>query len=365
MVVTTIAPEYILGKAFGDLLAAYESKNIMKRTAQRDNVEWGLVHGFFANMGGFILAPAAPTPGHVTRLSMLNETERGNGLEANDRTPEKLEEATGHQAVHLTGSDIYALRREGILQKLPSISAAEISDKSKGDIFVKSLAVVQVFWTMLQVIVRTVRQLDVSQLELAVTAFSICAAITYSILFGEPKGVQIAIAVAECDRDAALNFLNNETDSVGNRRSRVIRFMPQFFGVSSTHRRTKMGWVSNDALENDYHLFGVIIGAVIFGSVHVAGWRLTFPTSIEMVLWRTSSIIITTLLPILFIPAILRLYMGVKRVPWGFIRGWDVCFGLLYVAARLFMLVEIFRSLGFLPASAYISTWTTNILHVA
>jgi len=36
----------------------------------------------------------------------------------------------------------------------------------------------------------------------------------------------------------------------------------------------------------------------------------------------------------------------------------------LYVMARLFLLVEIFRTLCFLPSDAYISTWTTNIPHV-
>jgi hypothetical protein len=37
----------------------------------------------------------------------------------------------------------------------------------------------------------------------------------------------------------------------------------------------------------------------------------------------------------------------------------------LYVAARLFLLVEIFRTLLFLPPSAYVSTWAANVPHVA
>lgn len=36
----------------------------------------------------------------------------------------------------------------------------------------------------------------------------------------------------------------------------------------------------------------------------------------------------------------------------------------IYVVARLFILVELFRTLCFLPADAYVSTWTTNIPHV-
>ena len=35
----------------------------------------------------------------------------------------------------------------------------------------------------------------------------------------------------------------------------------------------------------------------------------------------------------------------------------------IYAVARLFILVELFRTLCFLPAYAYVSTWTTNIPH--
>jgi hypothetical protein len=40
-------------------------------------------------------------------------------------------------------------------------------------------------------------------------------------------------------------------------------------------------------------------------------------------------------------------------------------FLILYVVARLYLLVEIFRTLFFLLPSAYVSTWATNVPHVA
>jgi hypothetical protein len=103
---------------------------------------------------------------------------------------------------------------------------------------------------------------------------------------------------------------------------------------------------------------------MIFGSIHVAGWSLTFPTEVEKIFWRAASIILTALLPVMFIPVGMKLYLGVSETPWPLIRRWDTCVGLLYVAARLFVLVEIFRSLGLLPPSAYISTWATNVPHL-
>ena len=55
MLVTIVAPEYILGKAGADFYAAYESKQQMKSYADLDDAEWSLTHAFFANMGGFVL----------------------------------------------------------------------------------------------------------------------------------------------------------------------------------------------------------------------------------------------------------------------------------------------------------------------
>jgi hypothetical protein len=46
-------------------------------------------------------------------------------------------------------------------------------------------------------------------------------------------------------------------------------------------------------------------------------------------------------------------------------QAWNLVVGVFYVAARLFMLVEIFRTLLYLPPDAYISTWASNVPHVA
>jgi hypothetical protein len=56
MLATMIAPEYILGKALADLYAAVRSMREMGEYARADGVEWELTHGFFANMGGFVLS---------------------------------------------------------------------------------------------------------------------------------------------------------------------------------------------------------------------------------------------------------------------------------------------------------------------
>jgi hypothetical protein len=38
---------------------------------------------------------------------------------------------------------------------------------------------------------------------------------------------------------------------------------------------------------------------------------------------------------------------------------------LVYILARLFLIVELFRCLFFLPPSAFVSTWVSSVPHVS
>lgn len=55
MIITILAPEFILGKAAGDLLRVWRLRDSMRQAlaARGIGVEWTLTHGFFALMGGF------------------------------------------------------------------------------------------------------------------------------------------------------------------------------------------------------------------------------------------------------------------------------------------------------------------------
>jgi hypothetical protein len=79
MLVTIIAPEYILGKAVADLYAAYQSKKEMQRYAIMDGVEWGLTQAFFANMGGFVL-----TQSFGKRNTVVKDSSRRQMRDASD-----------------------------------------------------------------------------------------------------------------------------------------------------------------------------------------------------------------------------------------------------------------------------------------
>jgi hypothetical protein len=54
MLISIIAPEVILGSAWNEWRGAKASCEEMQQFAQQDGVEWTVVHGFYANMGGFV-----------------------------------------------------------------------------------------------------------------------------------------------------------------------------------------------------------------------------------------------------------------------------------------------------------------------
>jgi len=109
-------------------------------------------------------------------------------------------------------------------------------------------------------------------------------------------------------------------------------------------------------------MLAMAFGATLFGGIHIGAWNFKFPSRIELIFWRCASVFSAAFGPPLIFLIILSVFLrdrGLINIVilapiWSF----------LYVMARLFLLVEIFRTLCFLPPDAYISTWTTNIPHV-
>jgi hypothetical protein len=73
MLATMLAPEYILGKGLADLSTAFKSMREMEGYAQTDWVEWKLTHGFFANMGGFVLNQTRAMKSDDTKAAVEGE----------------------------------------------------------------------------------------------------------------------------------------------------------------------------------------------------------------------------------------------------------------------------------------------------
>jgi len=143
LVVAVLAPELVMLFASGQWASAKRSVSEMNASGFK---EWSMVHAFYADSGGFVLQAKNSAPFPITA-----------------------------KQVH------YLLETKYI--PMPSISKAEIWDKSKADRFAKYVACFQAGWLVLQVTARAVQHLPVTLLELSTIALISCSGATFFFWF--------------------------------------------------------------------------------------------------------------------------------------------------------------------------------------
>lgn len=382
-----VAPEFIMGMACYDLLWAKHYDRKLREFASQDHLPWTLTHTYYANMGGFVIQSgvekdiqAIPyiraenvNTSNCPGKADISETQVLKVID-NDKVVQKSHPTTTsknggsypyHNPYHLTAIQICKLRDERFLPKLPYISKEELDDKSKSNSFVKAIAIFQIIWATIQIIVRTVRKIAISQLELAVIAFATCAVIIYLLYWSKPKSVGTVTTILQYQDQIPKDILQQiENCSVKN-----FQFGTSLFTAKAEWKPRHGSRIKNDTVEEveggdaiaGSALLAMAFGATLFGGIHIGAWNFEFPSRIELILWRCASVTSAAFGPtfILVIPLMDFLEeAGLK----GDILS-PIC-TFLYVIARLFLLVETFRTLCFLRPDAYISTWTTNIPHV-
>lgn len=385
MMITTIAPEVVIGIACYDLLSAKIIYRVLQTFALEDDVPWTLTHSYFANMGGFVMQSGVPEPlqpptyisleevplsSRSHRESQAGSSSTFGGKSRNDRNMRKAKpllsviagrrnEISYCNPYHLTGRQIWQLRKDGILPRLPNISETELADRSKSDSFVKVIALFQIFWATVQIIVRIARHLVISQLELSVIAFGACAILMYALYWSKPKNIGATTTILQFEGLIPQKVLTR----IRGRHTYMGYFL---MGDDSTKLRNGSP-IRNDATEN-YHDDGagfwlypaLVFGATVFGGIHVGAWSFIFPTRYELILWRVASVYSAACgTVIILIGVAFDLFESLEKPRLAIVRS----LVFLYITARLALLVETFRTLFFLPPLAYVSTWTANIPH--
>jgi hypothetical protein len=373
MVITTVAPEVVIGMACYDYLSAKKNLRDLEGFASEDDVPWTLTHSYYANIGGFVVQSGPPEDSHTeTYISSkgfrVTTTIRGtprHGNKANRNSlPSMIFGSEGkisyHNPYHLTGRQIWQLRKKDILPSLPQISEAELQDRSKSDAFVKAIALFQILWAIVQIIVRTARKLTISQLELAVIAFAACAVVIYGLHWSKPKSVGATTTIIQYEGPIPQDVLQ------------LIKGRHTYIGyllIADDSRKLRHGSpIRNDATENyvdndaGFWVYSaMILGAMLFGGIHVGAWNFDFPTRIELLVWRCTTVWTAVCGPILIL---LGLLLGrFEKVENLRVVTLQILI-FLYIIARLALLVEIFRTLFFLPPDAYVSTWASDIPHI-
>jgi len=185
-VATILAPEIVICIAWCDLYAARHVCSKLDNFAKDDGVPWTMAHGHYATMGGFVI-----------RVKKTSENNLGSS-----------------QPYHLTSTDFCYLRENGHIPTLPHITEEEIRDKSKSDPLLKTLAVGQILWSIVQISVRTIRGLSISLLELSVLAFAACALVVYLLYWNKPKNLNTATTVLEFENEIPAAIRNHFTGGI-------------------------------------------------------------------------------------------------------------------------------------------------------
>jgi hypothetical protein len=188
----------------------------------------------------------------------------------------------------------------------PAFTDEELWDKSKQDTLTKAITCLQAGYLVLQCIGRAVRGLDVTRLELSTVAIVVCSIMTSICWLRKPHDVQHPIRVplkkpmAEILREAGpiaahpyrqtpLDFVDDFTPSWA---LNIHRFMKLPVGRNSAMRPITrisdsklpaMTWIESSAL---------CLATFAYASVHMLGWNFSFPTRLELLLWRISSLIL-------------------------------------------------------------------------
>lgn len=145
-------PELVMCFAYAQIMSARDSLDDMKSIGLAPG-QWSVIHAFYADMGGFVL--------HLP-----------------DFDP-----------IPITAKQIYVLVRSGALA-VPSICRREITDKSKGNWFVKGLAMWQTSYLLVTIAIRLGRGLAVTPLEIMTATIGFCAFVTIIMWWQKPLDVE-------------------------------------------------------------------------------------------------------------------------------------------------------------------------------
>ncbi|KAH9479058.1 hypothetical protein JR316_0007635 [Psilocybe cubensis] len=325
------------------------------------------------------------------------------------------------------------LLREGKV-RFPDISVKEIEDRSKSDGLAKFLVIGQTTWFILQVITRKVQGLGTTKLEISSLAFAAINATVYFFWWNKPYDVRTSVPVyllkptdepgKEDPMSEYLTIQINETvitkekshqgkfsDTEDMARVRQPVFSRNVLRKLVSWPIAALMYVSkclHNMSENfpEFHHFQhrkgpeaegikkvpkfyailgdydmhvnlvVSIIGVVFGSIHCAAWSFRFPSSVELILWRVASLLITCI-PASFLVVVFSVD-GVLKAPTDpYKRGWKgfirvhispFMFAVLlpmYGLARAILITESLITLRDLPSSAFsIVSWTTFIPHI-
>jgi hypothetical protein len=368
MALAIAGPEFVLAGACGQLGTAQES---VKAFHDLGYTQWTIRHGFFADMGGFLLIPRGSEPFPVT------------------------------------SKHLHWLVSRGYLP-FPNTSLKEIWDKSKQDTVGKLISCFQIGYLIVQCLGRVGQHLAITTLELSALAIVVCSIMTNICWLRKPSDVMTPISLYlemsmdEILKDASvldLPWKQTPLDFVDDLGPSWALNVQPFMNMPVGPHERPMPRFGNDRFPNLHGRQKTVLCFTTLGyaAIHLAGWNFTFPTRTEQILWRTSSMFIFGNTVVFWMAEtaavwhrkgrLQRLFYRVfypdkmeeveyarqqkllnqerkqLPLPWEF---WSITpLAITYAAARGYQIVEAFMGLRSLEPSVYQEVqWSSYIPHI-
>ncbi|KZP19170.1 hypothetical protein FIBSPDRAFT_744398 [Athelia psychrophila] len=282
------------------------------------------------------------------------------------------------------GKPMFPLEYDDVLALVESRSLVpptsdELGDKSKGDALSKTIAILQTLWFVAQCIARRVENLAITNLEIMTLAYTAITVAMYAAWWHKPLNMRCPVRVKgnkEFVKDTRrfrwaqiLFYVTGDQDHLTtlNGKERVPTFWSSCTTGGIRLRLTFEPQTSVGKLPLYADITALLV-AMVFGAVHCTAWSYVFPSLEQQKMWRVCALAITTIpLPMAVAFAAFDPFLQhVRNVPHAYTQVICMALGaLLYIIARIILLVLSFTTLRHLPLSAYQTVqWTTWIPHV-
>jgi len=204
-----LGPEFIFQTSLGQWASARRSVSSFAASGLQG---WTMKHGFFADMGGYVLDPP-------------------------DFPPFPLNAKQLH----------YLVTRGYIDYAVVAITPDTIDDKNKSDEMARIITMIQVLWFVIDTIARAVQNLAISTLELSTIAYVWCSVGTSFFWRYKPQGINMPVVIVpkqtmakilvNAGPGAAATYISTPMDFVGREKHHWGLYWAHWFNILY-----HMGW---------------------------------------------------------------------------------------------------------------------------
>ena len=349
---------------------------------------FSLVHAYYATMGGFAFYASYDDNNATVEESLFQISTH----------PRHVVEVPKFETL------MYIMKHYPHI--LTDITEESILDRAASSSLSKALLFVQVAWFCTNCASRLFQGLPLSLLEVSTAAHSLCTLLTYFVWWSKPINVaaptlmrereaQEVYALLKCSHeeyDEALDIATRRVAGeslapIGPHESAKIVLAanalqhllptperpPLQSGFRTPHNILHPGRMRNESPnEAFWRTITAVISPIFYGLVHFLAWSDNFPTLLERLLWRVSSIVVTC-------SGLVIVLVGwsdswVDKFPNSTLRfTCDIPFYIMSIGtivahtlASGFLSVGSFRQLFFLDPAAYqLPSWSNYWPHLS